>query len=178
MKVSAQHKAQNSVNTHCMLLIIIIIISIPKANFLCVIGVKRSSNCLFQGFPGGSDDKESACQCRRPRFNPWVGKIPWRRKWQPTPVFLPGEFHRQRTLTGYRTLNLTTKTSTRYKLFILISIDYLLMLFLWGKGKFLFLSLFLFLATSYGIQDFCHADQESNLCPLQWKCDSSSFSFF
>ena len=38
--------------------------------------------------------KESACQCRRHkrcRFDPWVGKIPWRRKWQPTPVFLPGK---------------------------------------------------------------------------------------
>ena len=35
-------------------------------------------------------------------FNPWVGKIPGRRKWQPTPVFLPGEFHRQRSLAGYR----------------------------------------------------------------------------
>ena len=34
-------------------------------------------------------------------FNPWVGKIPWRRKWQPTPVFLPGEFHGQRSLVGY-----------------------------------------------------------------------------
>ena len=34
-------------------------------------------------------------------FNPWVGKIPWRRKWQPTPVFLPGESHGQRSLTGY-----------------------------------------------------------------------------
>ena len=34
--------------------------------------------------------KESTCQCRRHRFDPWVGKIPWRRKWQPTPVFLPG----------------------------------------------------------------------------------------
>ena len=33
--------------------------------------------------------KESACQCGRPRFDPWSGKIPWRRKWQPTPVFLP-----------------------------------------------------------------------------------------
>ena len=33
-------------------------------------------------------------------FNPWVGKIPWRRKWQPTPVFLPGEFHGQRSLAG------------------------------------------------------------------------------
>ena len=43
-----------------------------------------------------SDGKETTCQCRRyrrPRFDPWVGKIPWRRKWQPIPVFLPGEFH-------------------------------------------------------------------------------------
>jgi len=32
-------------------------------------------------------------QCRRPRFDPWVGKIPWRRQWHLTPVFLPGEFH-------------------------------------------------------------------------------------
>ena len=34
-------------------------------------------------------------------FNPWVGKIPWRRKWQPTPVFLPGKVHGQRSLVGY-----------------------------------------------------------------------------
>ena len=40
-------------------------------------------------------------QCRRPRFDPWVEKIPWRRKWQPTPVFLPGKSHGQRRLTGY-----------------------------------------------------------------------------
>ena len=48
--------------------------------------------------------KKSSCQCRRcrrRRFDPWVGKIPWRRKWQPTPVFLPGEFHRQRNLADY-----------------------------------------------------------------------------
>ena len=37
----------------------------------------------------------------KPRFNPWVGKILWRRKWQSTPVFLPGEFHGQRSLVGY-----------------------------------------------------------------------------
>ena len=37
----------------------------------------------------------------RPGFDPWVGRIPWRRKWQPTPVFLPGEFHGQRSLEGY-----------------------------------------------------------------------------
>ena len=34
-------------------------------------------------------------------FNPWVGEIPWRRKWQPAPVFLPGQFHGQRILVGY-----------------------------------------------------------------------------
>ena len=52
------------------------------------------------GFPGGSDGRV-CLQCRRPEFNPWVGKIPWRREWQPTPVFLPGESHGQRSLEGY-----------------------------------------------------------------------------
>ena len=50
------------------------------------------------GFPGGSGGKESASQCRRCKFNPWIGKIPWRRKWQPTAVFLPGKSHGQRNL--------------------------------------------------------------------------------
>ena len=48
--------------------------------------------------------KESAFQCRRCKrceLDPWVRKIPWRRKWQPTPVFFPGEPHRQRSLVGY-----------------------------------------------------------------------------
>ena len=40
-------------------------------------------------------------QCRRYGFDPWVGKIPWRRAWQPTPVFFPGEPHGQRSLVGY-----------------------------------------------------------------------------
>ena len=40
-------------------------------------------------------------QCRRPGFDPWVGKIPWRKKWQPTPVLLPGKFHGLRSLVGY-----------------------------------------------------------------------------
>ena len=39
--------------------------------------------------------------CRRHRFNPWVRKIPWKREWQPIPVFLPGESHEQRSLMGY-----------------------------------------------------------------------------
>ena len=41
-------------------------------------------------------------QCGRPSFSPWVGKIPWRREWLPVPVFLPGGFHGQRSLAGYR----------------------------------------------------------------------------
>ena len=43
--------------------------------------------------PGGSDGKSVCLQCRRPRFSSWAGKIPWRRKWQPTPVLLPGKSH-------------------------------------------------------------------------------------
>ena len=45
--------------------------------------------------------KESACRCRRRGLDPWAGKIPWRRKWQPTLVFLPGKSHGQRSLVGY-----------------------------------------------------------------------------
>ena len=55
------------------------------------------------GFPGGASGKEPTCQCRRHRrcgFSACVGKIPWRRAWQPTPVFLPGESHGQRSLAG------------------------------------------------------------------------------
>ena len=40
-------------------------------------------------------------KCKGPGFNPWVGKIPWRRKWKPTPVLLPGKFHGKRSLVGY-----------------------------------------------------------------------------
>ena len=56
------------------------------------------------GFPGGASGKDPACQCRRRKrfgFDPCVGKIPWGRAWQPTPVFLPGESHGQWSLVGY-----------------------------------------------------------------------------
>ena len=59
---------------------------------------------LRRGLPGWLNGKEPACQCRRHRrydFHPWVGKTPWKRKWQPTPVFLPGKFHGQKSLAGY-----------------------------------------------------------------------------
>ena len=48
-----------------------------------------------------SKDSTNAYQCRRCRFSIWVGKIHWRRKWQATPVFLPGESHGQRILVGH-----------------------------------------------------------------------------
>ena len=67
-------------------------------------GGKKSELITDMGFPGGASGKEPACQCRRHRrcmLNPWVGKISWRRSWQTTPVFLPGESHRQRSLVGY-----------------------------------------------------------------------------
>ena len=54
----------------------------------------------LRDFPGGSDGKSVCLQCRKSRFDPWVGKIFWRKEWLPTPVFLPGEFHGQRILEG------------------------------------------------------------------------------
>ena len=56
---------------------------------------------VLPGFPGGSEGKRICLQCRRSGFVSWVGKIPWRREWQPAPVFLPGEFHGQRSLGCY-----------------------------------------------------------------------------
>ena len=55
-------------------------------------------------FPGGTSGKEHTCQCRRHRrckFDPWVEKIPWSRKWQSAPVFLPGKLLGQRSLRDY-----------------------------------------------------------------------------
>ena len=55
----------------------------------------------FNGLSRWLSGKVSACQCRRRRFDSWVGKNPWRRKWVPTSVCLPGESHRQKSLVGY-----------------------------------------------------------------------------
>ena len=65
------------------------------------------------GLPRSPSGKESASQCQRHKghgFNPWVGKIPWRRKWQPTPLFLPGKFHEQRILVGSSPWGWTSQT--------------------------------------------------------------------
>ena len=58
-------------------------------------------NSIELSFPGGSDIRQICLQCRRPRFNPWVRKIPWRREWLSTPIFLPEKFHGQRSMAGY-----------------------------------------------------------------------------
>ena len=80
-----------------------------------------------EGFPGGSDSKRICLQCRRLGFSPWVGKIPWKREWLLTPVFLPGEFHCQRGLVGYNpwghkesTERVSTQTDERERLNVYI----------------------------------------------------------
>ena len=68
-------------------------------------------------FPGGASGKEYARQCRRHqsyRFDPWVGKIPWRRAWHPTPGFLPRQSHGQRSLAGYRPWGRRESTRLRW----------------------------------------------------------------
>ena len=72
-------------------------------NFRFTGGRKDSTDSSCMDFPSGASGKEPTCQCRRPRrhgSSSWVGTIPLRRAWQPTPVFLPGESHEQRSLAG------------------------------------------------------------------------------
>ena len=63
-----------------------------------------SSTFFTTSFPGGINGKEPhlpmQVRHKRCRFNPWVTKFPWRGKWQPTPIFLPGESHGQKGLAG------------------------------------------------------------------------------
>ena len=72
--------------------------------------------CYLRGFPDHSD-KESTGQCRRCRrlqSDPGVGKIPWRRPWQPTLLFLPGESHGQKSLVGYSPWGLKESDTTKH----------------------------------------------------------------
>ena len=61
------------------------------------------TKAMTEDFPGGSvvKKKKSSCQYKRHRFDPWVRKIPWKRKWQPTPIFFPEKSHGQRSLMCY-----------------------------------------------------------------------------
>ena len=63
--------------------------------------VNWASIIVLLGLPRWQGAKESSCQCRRHGFDSWVGKSRWRRKWLPTPVFLPGKSHGPMSLAGY-----------------------------------------------------------------------------
>ena len=68
--------------------------------------MEKLYTCVYiSGFPGGTNGIDNAGDVRDSGFDPWVGKIPWRRKQHPTPVFLPGEPHGQRSLAGYSPLS-------------------------------------------------------------------------
>ena len=56
---------------------------------------------LNKSFPGGDGGKEFTCQCKRCKRHEFSSRVPWRRAWKPTPVFLPGELQGQRSLVGY-----------------------------------------------------------------------------
>ena len=68
------------------------------------------------GFPGDASGKEPTCQCRRCGFDSWVGKMPWRKAWQPTAVFLPDESHGQRIYL-WAIVHRVTKSWTQLKRF-------------------------------------------------------------
>ena len=68
------------------------------------------SSEYWNGLPRWLRGKESPCQCRRRKrcaFDPWIRKIPWRKKWQPTIIFLPGKSHGQWSLVGYKESDMT-----------------------------------------------------------------------
>ena len=83
-------------------------------------------------------DKKSCCQCRRHKrcnFSPWVGKIQYSRKWQPTPVLLPGKFNGQRSLVGYsqgyKESDMTEWLSTHIPKFIIYLLSQIQVFYLW-----------------------------------------------
>ena len=100
------HKESDWIQTTIYKINKVLLYSTGNSTQYCVITHKGNEfeKEYIYSFPGGTSDKESACQCRRHKrlgFNPWVGKMPWERAWQPTPVFSPGESHGQRSLAGY-----------------------------------------------------------------------------
>ena len=90
------------------------ILNIPIFSLSCLVLV-ICTIIKTLGLPVGTSGKEPACQCRRQEawFDPWVGKIPWRQAWQPTPVSLPKESHGQSSL--QTTVHGVAKSQTRLK---------------------------------------------------------------
>ena len=90
----------------CVCIYICVCVSMYMCVFLCI--------CVYPMWLSG---KESTCHCRRPmryEFHLWIGKIPWRRKWQSTPVFFPAESHGQRRLVGCSLLDCKELDMTKH----------------------------------------------------------------
>ena len=77
------------------------------------IPVKHQYTTLYWLFTNFTHGNMLILQCMRPGFDSWVRKFPWRKKWQPTPVFLPGEAHGQRSLAGYGPRDCKSQTQLR-----------------------------------------------------------------
>ena len=100
----------------------------------------RDKHCEMNRASQGA--QKSTCQCRRLRrcgFHPWVGKIPWRRAWQPSPVFLPGESPGQRSLVGcspwgLKVCDVTEHTYTHNHTKVLIRTYRVCVVCVWGGG--------------------------------------------
>ena len=99
------------------------------------------------GWPVADSAKESTCSCRRYKrhgFDPWVGKIPWRREWQSTPIFLPGKFHGQRSLMGCSPWSWKELDMTEW---LTLSLFFFPLLFI--------LAFFLFSLNSFSLHSLC-----------------------
>ena len=110
------------------------------SSWVCTDGIHLQTRV----FPGGDSGKETACQCRRLKrhgFDPWVGKMPWRRTQQPAPVFSPGKSHEQGGLTGHspwgrKGLDMTEQLSMEYIILEPNPLSILLsLLYRWPKGE-------------------------------------------
>ena len=117
---------------------------------------------LKNGFPflSAASGEETPCQCRRHRFYPWVRKIPWRRAWQPTSVFLPGESHRGAL---QALVHRVTKSQTRLKRLS----TYIQLKDLWVVSTFLLLQIMLHITFLYSI---LYEYVFSFLIYLGWNC--------
>ena len=112
------------------------------------IGNKFYRRPCFLAVPGSSAGKESACHTGRPQFDPWVGKIPRRRTWQLTPVFLPGESAQTEEPGGLQSMGLpesdtTERLSTAHPVFQRWIEE------LWEDSHFSFLFLVLLISRRY-----------------------------
>ena len=87
----------------------------------CDLVTEQQPRGVIWGFPGEASGKEPTCQCRRNercRFDPWVRRIPWRRAWQPTLVFLSGDSHGQSNLVDYSPQSLNESDMTEATLHV------------------------------------------------------------